>query len=181
IATNVPGIRVCEHLPKLAACADRYAILRGVSHTLAGHELGTNYLSTGNRPLPSLIYPGYGAVVSKELPGVDDLPHFVAIPRTPQTAGYLGVRYAPLATNDTPRPGQAFSVRGISLAGGLTVEQFQQRQQLLDRVDTAFAELQSSDPLVDGLDRFDQQAYAVISSSRAREAFDTSRESKEVS
>src|SRR5690606_482056 len=181
IATNVPGIRVCEHLPKLAACADRYAILRGVSHTLAGHELGTNYLSTGNRPVPSLIYPGYGAVVSKELAGAADLPHFVAIPRTPQTAGYLGVRHAPLATNDTPRAGVPFSVRGISLSGGLTVAQFEQRQQLLQRVDTAFAELQSHDPLVDGLDRFDEQAYAVISSSRARQAFDTSLVASEVS
>lgn len=181
IATNVPGIQICEHLPKLAACADRYAILRGVSHTLAGHELGTNYLSTGNRPVPSLIYPGYGAVVSKELAGAADLPHFVAIPRTPQTAGYLGVRHAPLATNDTPRPGVPFSVRGISLSGGLTVEQFEQRQRLLERVDTAFAELQSHDPLVDGLDRFDEQAYAVISSPRARQAFDTSLEPTDVS
>ena len=64
-----PASQVCEHLPKLAKCADKYAILRGVSHTLAGHELGTEYLNTGSRPVPSLVYPGYGAVVSKELPG----------------------------------------------------------------------------------------------------------------
>ena len=50
-------------------CADKFAILRGVSHTLAGHELGTEYLNTGSRPVPSLVYPGYGAVVSKELAG----------------------------------------------------------------------------------------------------------------
>src|SRR5215212_10070150 len=45
--TNVEGIEICEHLPKLAQCADKYAILRGVSHTLAGHELGTEYLNAG--------------------------------------------------------------------------------------------------------------------------------------
>lgn len=180
VESNVPGIQVCEHLPQLAKCADKYAILRGVSHTLAGHELGTSYLSTGNRPIPSLAYPGYGAVVSKELPGAAELPHFVAIPNTPQRAGYLGVRQVPLVTNSTPQLGQPFSVRGISLTGGMTVEQFEKRQNLLRRVDTAFRELESKSSLIDGLDRFDQQAYAVISSSRAREAFDTSRESAEV-
>src|SRR5687768_13614599 len=103
IATNVPGLSVCEHLPKLAACADKYTVVRGITHNIAGHELGTTYLNTGNRPVPSLNYPGYGAVVSKELPGADELPHFVAIPNTPQKAGYLGVRSAPLQTNATPK------------------------------------------------------------------------------
>ena len=65
IKTNVPGVRISEHLPKLAKCADKYAILRGVSHTLAAHNLGSNYLATGNRPLPSIQYPTYGSVVSK--------------------------------------------------------------------------------------------------------------------
>jgi hypothetical protein len=181
IATNVPELQVCEHLPKLAACADKYAILRGVSHTLAGHELGTSYLSTGNRPIPSLVFPGYGAVVSRELPGADELPHFVAIPSTPQKAGYLGVRHAPLATNSVPKPGTPFHVRGISLEEGVTVEQFENRQKLLRQVDTAFEELKSGSSLVQGLDRFDQQAYSVISSPRAREAFDVSREPVEIS
>jgi hypothetical protein len=179
IDTNVAGIRICEHLPKLAGCADKYTILRGVSHTLAGHELGTEYLNAGSRPIPSLAYPGYGAVVSKELPGAVDLPHFVAIPSTPQKAGYLGVRYAPLATNATPQAGKPFAVRGISLEDGLTVEQFQSRQKLLSRLDTAFQAIEGKNALVDGVDRFDEQAYAVISSPRAREAFDTSREKPE--
>ncbi|MBW3542268.1 MAG: DUF1501 domain-containing protein [Planctomycetes bacterium] len=179
IDTNVTGLRICEHLPRLARCADKLAVLNGVSHNVAGHELGTTYLSTGSRPVPSLEYPGYGAVVSKELSGAADLPHFVAIPNTPQKAGYLGVRYAPLATNATPQAGQPFNVRGISLGDGLTVGQFEKRQKLLDRVDTAFRELESKSALIDGLDRFDQEAFAVISSPRAREAFDTSREPPE--
>ena len=181
IGTNVPGIAICEHLPKLARCADKYAIIHGVSHTLAGHELGTEYLSTGNLPLPTLAYPGYGAVISKEKISKEksaarDLPHFVAIPSTPQKAGYLGVQYAPLATAAVPQAGVPFSVRGISLAGGLTADDFQSRQKLLRRLDTAFDEVKGGDALVDGLDQFDQQAYDMISSPRAREAFDTSRE-----
>ncbi|HSI36959.1 MAG TPA: DUF1501 domain-containing protein, partial [Tepidisphaeraceae bacterium] len=98
IATNVAGVQICEHLPNLAKCADKFAIVHGISHTLAGHELGTEYLNTGNRPIPSLIYPGLGAVVTKELPGAPDLPPYVAVPSTPQKAGYLGVRHAPLQT-----------------------------------------------------------------------------------
>ena len=180
IDTNVSGIRICEHLPKLAQCADKYTILRGVSHSLAGHELGTEYLNAGSRPVPSLMYPGYGAVISKEKPGAEDLPHFVAIPNTPQKAGYLGVRYAPLATNTTPQLGAPYSVRGISLENGLTVEQFETRQKLLNRLDTTFKVLEGKNSLIDGADKFDQQAHAVISSPRAREAFDTSREKPEV-
>lgn len=179
IATNVPGIRICEHLPKLSQCAGKYSILR-VTHTQGAHELGTKFLSTGNRPVPSLLYPGYGAVVSKELPGASDLPHFVAIPDTAQSAGYLGVRYAPLATNSSPKAGEPFSVRGISLAEGLTVEQFEKNQKLLTRLDTTFQGIEANSKLLEGLDQFAQQAYDMISSPRAREAFDVSLEKPEV-
>ncbi len=180
IATSVPGIQICEHLPRLAQRAADYTIVRGISHTLAGHELGTEYLSTGNRPVPSLVYPGYGAVVSRELAGDPELPHFVAIPSTPQKAGYLGVRHAPVQTNSTPQPGVPFSVRGISLADGVSVDLFQKRQHLLRQLDTAFDAVQSDSKLVEGLDRFAQQAYDMIRSPKARQAFDTSREAPEV-
>lgn len=176
IATNVAGLQICEHLPKLAQCADKYTVLRGISHTLAGHELGTSYVNTGSRPVPSLIYPGFGAVISRELSGAPDLPHFVAIPNTPQKAGYLGVRYAPLQTNATPTANQPFSVRGISLGDGQSAEKFEARQKLLGNLDTALDEFKSTSRLVDGLDRFGQQAYDLISSPRAREAFDVSLE-----
>lgn len=180
IATNVAGLAICEHLPKLAQCADKYAVLRGISHTLAGHELGTSYVNTGSRPVPSLVYPGYGAVISRELKGASDLPHFVAIPSTPQRSGYLGVQFAPLQTNSVPTAGQPYSVRGISLGNGQTAEQFAARNQLLGRLDTGLAEFQASSKLVAGLDRFGQQAFDLISSPRAREAFDVIREEPKI-
>ncbi|MBC7816013.1 MAG: DUF1501 domain-containing protein, partial [Planctomycetaceae bacterium] len=180
IDTNVAGIQISEHLPKLATCADKFAILRGVSHAIAGHELATSYLSTGSRPVPSLIYPGYGAVVSKELSGSADLPHFVAIPETPQKPGYLGVRYAPLRTNATPKAGTPFSVRGIALEDGQSIEQFQKRQKLLTQLDTTFEGQAANSKLLDGLDKFDQQAFDMISSPHAREAFDVSLEQPDV-
>ena len=100
------GIEISEHLPKLAQCADKYAVLRGVSHTLAAHRLGSEYVNTGNRPVAALEYPGYGAVVTKELTQsskTEDVPPFVAIPRSTQRAGFLGVQYAPLNTGAIAR------------------------------------------------------------------------------
>ncbi len=176
IATNVPGIQICEHLPKLAQCMDKFAIIRGVSHTLAAHRLGQEYVNTGNRPLPSLEYPGYGAVVAKELPAPRELPPFVAIPNTNQRPGFLGVRYAPLNTGSTPQAGRPFSVRGIALANGLTVAEVERRQSLLRDLDTAFGSFEKQNQLLDGLDRFTQQAYDMITSKKAREAFDVSKE-----
>src|SRR3954469_25833885 len=180
IATNVPGIEFCEHLPKLARCADKFALLRGVSHSLAAHEFGTKYMNTGNRPIPSLEFPGYGPVVTKEKGGPRDLPPFVAIPDTPQVAGYLGVEFAPFSTTSVPRAGQPFTVRGITLRNGLTVEDVEKRRDLLKSLDRTFSGFEKESDLVHGLDRFSQRAYDIISSPRSREAFDVSREKPEV-
>ena len=57
ISTSVPGIQICEHLPKLAKRAKDYAIIRGLTHTLADHGIGKKYLLTGNRPSQTLSYP----------------------------------------------------------------------------------------------------------------------------
>ena len=177
IETNVPGVQICEHLPKLARCMDKVALLRGITHSLAAHELGSQYVNTGNRPLPSLEFPSYGAVVARELGGPEELPLNVAIPRSPQGAGYLGVQYSALATGSTPRAGEPYAVRGISLGGGLTVTDVRRRQQLLEDLDHTFHALEKQSELVDGLDRFTEQAHTIITSPRAREAFNTALES----
>ena len=176
ISTNVSGIQVSEHLPKLAQCADKFTILRGVSHTLAAHRLGSEYVNTGSRPLASLEYPGYGAVVTKEMPVAADLPPFVAIPRGSQRSGFLGIQYAPMNTGATPVAGQPFAVRGISLGNGVTVGTIQRRQGLLADLDQAFKHMDEDDQLLEGLDRFNEKAFDMIKSPRAREAFDISRE-----
>ena len=176
IATNVPGIQISEHLPKLAGVADKFAILRGVSHTLAAHRLGQEYVNTGTKPIPALEYPSYGAVVAKERPSDADIPTLVAVPRASQGPGFLGIRYAPLETNSSPSFGRPFSVRGISLAGGIGVDEVTRRQHLLKKLDRRFAELEKTDQLLEGLDQFGEQAYSMITSSRTREAFDISQE-----
>jgi len=180
VKTNVPGVEISEHLPKLSRQADKFAILRGVSHTLAAHQLGRMYLNTGNRPLPSLTFPGYGSVVAREFAGQDELPKNVAVPNAMHPAGYLGVRYSALATGGAPRLGQPFSIRGMSLGNGLTVTDVARRQNLLSDLDTAFQGFENEVDIVGGLDKFGQQAHSIITSKWAREAFDVSREPAEI-
>ncbi len=179
IDTNAPGVQISEHLPKLAKCADKFAIIRGVSHSLAAHPLGREYVNTGSRPLPSLQYPGYGSVVSKERPTAKDIPAFVAIPRTNQRPGFLGVEYSPLNTASTPVAGQPYSVRGISLSNAMTLDTIARRQELLNDLDRRFESIEENEQLLGGLDRFSQQAYDMIRSPKARSAFDISKESPE--
>jgi hypothetical protein len=174
--TNVSGIEISEHLPKLAGCADKYAILRGVSHTLGAHRLGQEYVNTGSKPLASLEYPGYGSVVTREFPAEGDLPPFVAVPKSNQRPGFLGVKYAPLNTGSTPRAGQPFSVRGVSMEEGLAVAEVNRRSDLLKTLDSTFAGYESDNQLLDGLDRFSEQAHSIITSQRTHEAFNISRE-----
>jgi hypothetical protein len=180
IQTNAPGVEFCEHLPKLAQCADKFAILRGVTHTLGAHALGSEYVNTGSRPLPALKYPGYGSVFTKERQGAVSLPPFVAIGNGGrQKPGFLGVKYAPLNTGATPRAGRPFSVRGIALGNGLTIGEIEKRQNLLNDLDKTFAGFEKNNQLLDGLDRFGKQAYSIITSKRARAAFDIGQESPE--
>ena len=179
IDTNVPGIQISEHLPKMAQVADTYSIVRGVSHTLGAHNLGREYLTTGNRPIASLTYPGYGSVAAKELSGDPELPRSVAIPSALHPAGFLGVAYNPLSTGATPRPGRPFVVRGTSLGSGLEVADVEKRQQLLADLDTTFRELDDNE-LLRGLDEFSQQAHDMITSPKSRAAFDVSQEPPEV-
>lgn len=177
IKTNASGVEISEHLPNLAKQADKFCILRGVSHTLGAHQLGTEYVNAGSRPIPSLEYPGYGAVVAKELGGPHDLPPFVSIPNGNQKPGFLGVQYAPLNTAAVPAAGKPFSVRGIALANGLTINEVERRQNLLQDLDRTFASVESNSQLLTGLDKFSEQAHAIITSKRARDAFDISKES----
>ncbi len=177
IRTNANGVEICEHMPKLAQNMDKFAILRGVSHTLGAHQLGTEYVNTGNKPLPSIEFPGYGAVMTKEAKTLEpDLPSFVSVGNSNQKPGFLGVKYAALNTGSTPRAGQPFSVRGITLGNGVTIKEIEKRQALLGDLDKTFQGFEKDNQLLDGLDKFGEQAYAMITSKRAREAFDTSRE-----
>lgn len=176
IATRVPGVEICEHLPRLADCADRYAIVRGLSHNLAAHGPGARYLMTGNLPSPLVPYPAYGSVVSRELPVARDLPAYVAVDHDDVGPGFLGLQHGALVTGEMPRAGQPFNVRGLSVDEDRTAD-LDVRRRLLEDLDGAFASHPMLDDEVRALDRFSARAHAIITSSRTREAFDLTRES----
>ncbi len=108
IDTSAPGVRISEHLPKLAMQAGELAILRGLSTAEGDHSRGTYLMHTGQRPGGPISFPTIGATLSKTLGRDDaDLPNFVSI--SPYTAfnsaaygpGFLGPRYAPLTVGAT--------------------------------------------------------------------------------
>lgn len=175
IATTAPGVEICEHLPELAKRAKDFAIVRGVTHNLADHGIGKQYLLTGNRPSQVLKYPEYGCVVSKEYPSAKDVPSFVSIDESFAGPGYLGTPYSAL-TAGKPKAGTPYRVRGVTLDDGLTVEKYRSQTQLLTDLDTAFRGHESLDDSVRGLDRFGQQAFDMISHPTTRAAFDLSKE-----
>ena len=175
IATNVEGIQICEHLPQLASRADKYAIIRGITHSVPDHGLGKKYLLTGNKPSQTVSYPEYGSVVSHEHPSDPNLPTYVSIDESFVGPGYLGTQYSAL-TAAKPRHGIPYSVRGISLEEGLTVDRYKSQKRLLDDLDMAFKGFEDLDDQVRGMDRFAEQAFDIISSPKTRAAFDLSQE-----
>ncbi len=175
IPTAVPGIHICEHLPELAKRMKDYSIIRGLTHTIADHGLGKKYLLTGNRPSQTLSYPEYGSVVSKMHPSARDLPTYVSIDESFVGPGYLGNEFSAL-TAGKPNFGIPYSVRGISLEDGLTVDRYKSQRRLLDDLDTAFEGFEKLDAPVRGLDRFGAQAHDIISAPSTRKAFDLEQE-----
>ncbi len=135
IATRVPGVRVCEHLPQCARVMDRLALVRSLHHPMRNHNSAAVEMLCGRTPLKGDLelladdpncFPCYGAVVSRLTPGRRDVPTHVALPhvmfnvvRLPgQTPGFLGAPYSALQVNRDPNaPG--FSADGLELPADL--------------------------------------------------------------
>ncbi|MEE2639488.1 MAG: DUF1501 domain-containing protein [Planctomycetota bacterium] len=175
ISTAVPGIQICEHLPNLAKRMSLYTIIRGITHNVADHGLAKKYLLTGNKASQTVSFPEYGSVVSHEFPGAPDLPSYVSIDESFVGPGYLGSRFSPL-TADKPKHGIPYSVRGVTLEDGLTIKKYKSQQGLLKDIDLTFQGFETLDDQVSGMDRFQRQAFDIISSPATRQAFDLSRE-----
>jgi hypothetical protein len=181
IATNLPGFQVCEHMPKLAQQADKYAVLRGVCDAIPVHGRGMSFVRSGNRPRASLTYPDIGSVIAKEHAAPVGVPPFVSLPvrmtnSTIEQAGYLGITYRSFAVREDPNAAN-FTIRALSSPAGIAPERTQARTSLLAELDTAYRDLDLADENIAGMDRFYQRAFDVLRSARTREAFDLSRES----
>ncbi|MEM9237679.1 MAG: DUF1501 domain-containing protein [Verrucomicrobiota bacterium] len=178
IDTALKGVQFGEKLPHLAKLADKFTVIRSMSHGEAAHERGTHNMFTGYRPSPAVEYPSFGSVISHELGPKNNLPPYVCVPNVPNefaNSGYLSSAYGPFALGSNPEQ-KNFQVRDLNLPKDVSDERFARRRTMLETVDHHFRTLEESDAL-DSMDAFYQHAYKLISSEKAREAFNLSSES----
>lgn len=164
-------------IPKLASIADKLTVIRSMTHGEAAHERGTHNMFTGYKPSPALIFPSFGSVISHEYGPRNNLPPYVCIPNVPNEfagSGYLSSSYGPFSLGADPANG-GFRVMDLNLSGGVDAERFARRRSALEAVNEHFKSKQQSDN-VGALDTFYERAYSLISSDKAREAFNIGAE-----
>jgi hypothetical protein len=197
IATNAPGVRFSEHLPKLAQHADKLAIIRSLSTKEGDHERGTYLMRTGQRPMSVINYPSVAASLGKELASTEDaLPSYISIApnRGPGQGGFgpgfLGPKYAPLVVasgggytppTQAPAADQPFAelkVDSIKPQPTVSATQIDRRLNLLKALEDGFTSTHSGGAAAAHRTVYDNALKMVHSD--AANAFDLSQESTEV-
>ena len=194
IATPWPGVRFCEMLPKTASVANRAAIIRTVKHATNGHFVGAHWCSTGYiGENNEASRPSAGAIVSRFRDRASTgMPPYVLLSEE-QTrnlnigrvmgAGHLGNSHEPFTILQDPFQ-DSFDLgrlqratESLQLADQLTLTRLEDRRNLLLQMDRLARDADSSG-VVEGVDRFQADAFRMLASGRARRAFDLSQESK---
>lgn len=189
ISTNVPGLDVCEHLPMHAKVADKFTLIRSISHTFADHGGGHKILMTGRAPktpVDTVVdYPACGSVVSKSYEGLNTgVPNYVAcvdggrqgIDTFAMGTAYLGPAYSPFFVVGDPSM-QGFQVQNLGLDREME-SRIDDRTRLLSGLDRLRRDV-DRDGSVRALDKFNRRAMDLLVSEKARNAFDLSKESPE--
>lgn len=192
--TMLPGVVICEHLPKQAAMLDKFTIIRSVDARHSNHE-PNKVFQTGNlraeaRTNPeSEKYPALASLVAKHH-GANHpaMPPYVAFMKSQShlaSAGYLGKRYDPFIANQATRlpiysnvgvdSGQLSGGEMFQFSAGLTSDRLYQRRQLLSEFDRLRADLDQNGSMT-ALNHYQQQAVDMLLGRRAQEAFDLTRE-----
>jgi len=179
IQTNVPGIQIGELLPKLAQQADKYSIIRSMTHGFNGHETAAYMMQTGHAPGVGLVYPSLGAIVSL-FKGYDHgytglIPPYVVLTETQgrfSEEGFLGPRYKPFATGGDPSQKQ-FVVEGV-IAPGVTEQHQRDRRDLMHSLDSLGHDIPDNTTFT-SLDKCEDKAYELILGD-TRKVFDLSEE-----
>ncbi len=166
IETNVSGIRIGELLPELAKQADKYALIRSMTHGSNAHETAAYIVQTGRKPGDGQVYPGAGAVVSLfrgyEAGYKGLIPPYIVLTELQgrfSESGFLGSRARPFATGGDPGAAR-FVVEGIS-AAGISEQRQRDRRDLLHRLNT-LERAHPKDPALQALAHCEEQAYDLI-------------------
>ena len=184
IATVVPGTQICELMPKTARLMDQVAVIRSMTSPLGEHNFGTHYLLTGYKPSPVITYPTFGSVVAHTRQNESVLPKNIAVPRFRVGGGrQTGEGFLPQATRpfsvggDPSKPN--FSVRDLNLFPEVTTDRLDRRREFLQAFDQfGKVALDSSETSAKPDDVF-EQAYRLVTSHDAKQAFDLSYETNE--
>jgi hypothetical protein len=181
LRSNVPGVILSDMLPRCARIMNKWSVIRSLYHHDAGHSSGdqicfTGY-NSGSNPDQNIM-PSCGSIVSRQLGHLTPhLPAYVMIPRMVPGTGpaYLGVAHKPFETQADPANPGPFQVPNFTLPSGITLEQVGNRRQLLNGFDTLRRDLDNTGQL-GALDRYNQQAWDILTSRAARDAFDLDQE-----
>jgi hypothetical protein len=192
--TKLPGVLLCEHLPKQAAMLDRFTVVRSVDCAKSNHE-PNKVMQTGHRDAAPRVNPKadtipcIGSIVARfrgaNHPG---MPPYVAFQRSRSHIGYaghLGKRYDPFLANDAAKlpiydlvgnnTGQTTSAELFRPTVGLSVERLSDRRSLLGQLDRLRSDL-DRDGSMEALDAYQQQAVEMVIGRQAQEAFDLDQE-----
>jgi len=178
INTNVKGIQIGQMLPMLAKCADKFTILRGMTHGNSGHETATYVMQTGTAPAADLVYPAVGAVVALKLvqSGAYQgaLPPYMSV-TSPigrfSESGFLGSAYKVFATGGNPNSDKA---GGGALGDEADPAKTQKRRELVESFDSLAQRVQG-DPKLKEMVGYQEKAYELILGD-AKQAFEVNRE-----
>lgn len=193
IRTSVPGIQICEHLPRLAQRMDKLALIRSMTHGDVNHTTATHELLTGH-PLPKLggtlheDWPHIGSVLAKLGKGKAPLPAFVSmmpkVAKDPaprfveeshgQGAGWLGPIYQPMRI-DGDASAADYKVADFTLRADVPAAQFERRRELLKQIDTQVRQMEH-DQQFQAMNMHYENALSILTRPEVTSAFDLSKE-----
>ncbi|MBI3864994.1 MAG: DUF1501 domain-containing protein [Planctomycetia bacterium] len=186
IATAVPGVQIGELLPRLAGMADRFALIRSMTHGNPGHDGGMHVCMTG-RSAPVESTPYFGSVMARLKPAMANIPSYVwlqnlagdVLPRY-LSGGFLGSAFGPLrvGTDEDNPAAPGFRMKAFDPPAGLSTERLVSRGDLLSALDPAGASARdrSRSSKLAAFGEFQQRAIDLVTAAAARRAFDLEQE-----
>jgi hypothetical protein len=189
IKTNVPGIEICEIFPRMGRIADKYALVRSLYHTAAAvHDIGHQIMQTGRLFQGGVVSPHFGCVLGWQKGGRGAVPAHVLLPKPigntggglphGQDAGFLGKTFDPFVLNADPSDPN-FKVPDLLPPDYLASIRTDRRRHWRELLDKSVQELESV-PDARLYDSTFNQAYGLMSSAKAREAFELEKENGKV-
>ena len=188
ISTKVPGIHVSDVLPGIAGITDKLAILRSLTHVDSDHGRGYHVMMTGKQPGAGDFngnqnnnhHPCLGSMVSR-LGKTGELPPYISVPNFLNSGGpsFLGPSFGPFVIEADPAAPD-FSVRDITLPTPISTDRNARRQAVLREINRFERQAETVGRQIRSLDTFYKKAAGLMTSRKAKEAFDIHREPAQV-